>query len=387
MKKLFLLSYISFLIPYFLFSQNVGIGTTNPNRAKLELHGAVDATTAIFGGETTGISLQRNWPGIGFNSYWNAGDKYIANGYAAKQHFDPGSGYMYIDMYGNGIANSSITSQARAITISNTGNIGLRTAPANASLYAVKAGNFEGTARFGEYSNYSYFNYGVEEHTYIRPGFQYGYVYINDIPGNIILGGGNSMVGINSANPTYTLEIGQINNKGLLLSDPAFNLNDWEYRVGYLYSAPQSDLRLYYNGVPRSYISADDGQYRIISSDSRIKTNIKPLASVLDRVNLLQPSVYEMKDHNENHEKTFGFIAQDVKPLFPELVIVKEVTVDSVNHIPDLHGLNYTAFSIISIKALQEQYLQIQALHKEQEVLLQRLEVVNKKIDAQKSDK
>jgi hypothetical protein len=43
-------------------SQNVGIGTSTPTRAKLEVNGAVDATSAIFG-ESSGISLQRNWPG------------------------------------------------------------------------------------------------------------------------------------------------------------------------------------------------------------------------------------------------------------------------------------------------------------------------------------
>ena len=100
-------------------AQNVGIGTNNPTRAKLEIHGAVDATSAIFGGESTGISLQRNWPGIGFNQYYNRGSRYMANGYAAVQFMDPNSGYIAFDMFGNGSANSIASASKRAMVITN----------------------------------------------------------------------------------------------------------------------------------------------------------------------------------------------------------------------------------------------------------------------------
>ena len=104
MRKCLLLLYWSIFSIQCLFAQNIGIGITSPTRAKLEVHGAVDATTAIFGAETTGISVQRNWPGIGFNSYFNNGHKYISNGYAALQYLDPNTGYLALDMYGPGNA-------------------------------------------------------------------------------------------------------------------------------------------------------------------------------------------------------------------------------------------------------------------------------------------
>ena len=53
-------------------------------------------------------------------------------------------------------------------------------------------------------------------------------------------------------------------------------------------------------------------------------------------------------------KKTIGFIAQDVKKLFPALVTVKQVVVDSVNRITDIHTFDYTGLSVISIKASQE---------------------------------
>src|SRR5688500_7644912 len=83
-------------------AQNIGIGTNTPNRAKLEVHGAVDATCAIFGGEGNGISLQRNWPSIGFNTYYSGGNRYLSNGFASKIYQDPGTGYLYWDIFPNG---------------------------------------------------------------------------------------------------------------------------------------------------------------------------------------------------------------------------------------------------------------------------------------------
>ena len=364
-----------------LFAQNIGIGTSNPSRAKLEISGATGPTTTIFGGETTGISLQYNWPGIGFNHFYEFGDRYLSNGYAAKQFFDPNSGYMYLDMYTNGIANTNTNAGVRALSISNSGNIGIKTNPANASLYIIKAGNPDGAVVFGGTNYNSYFKYGIPEHTYIRGGRYGSRLYLNDFSTNsIIFGSGNSMVGINTGNPTYTLEIVQNNTRGyaMALVDPDFNYDTWKYNVDYDWrNNGHSSMTITYTSGAKGFFRFE-GDYIASSSDRRIKTNIQPLADILGKVNLLQPTVYEMKDHNDSNEKTFGFIAQDVKPLFPALVSVHNFKVDSINHIQDLHGLNYNGFSVIAIKALQEQYEQIQALKKEQEVLLERLEALNK---------
>ena len=379
MKKTGLFSYFIFIIallglPKNLFAQNVGVGITNPTRAKLEQHGAVGATSAIFGGESTGISLQSNWPAIGFNQYSNNGAKYIGNGYAAVQYLNPGNGSITLDMFGSGNANGSVTSLQNAFTVAGNGNIGIKAAPFTSTLLALKGSNFEGSAVFGGTIYNSHFNYGTAEHTYIRGGKNFSNLYLNDIASNhVVLGAGNSMVGINTGNPTYTLEIVQANNRGLLFIDPNSNFDNWEYRVNYYFSsAPNSYLTLYLNGQTRG-VFVTNGSYSGIISDKRVKTNITDLPSGLSKLNLLRPVKYEMKEHNNNHEKTIGFIAQDVKVLFPGAVNVMQVTVDSANSIPDLHTLDYTTLSVISIKALQEQYEQIQALQKENDGLMKRL--------------
>ncbi len=85
-----------------------------------------------------------------------------------------------------------------------------------------------------------------------------------------------------------------------------------------------------------------------------------------------------MKDLNKNREKTLGFIAQEVQQLYPEFVRVENVTIDSINHVPDLYSLNYDGFDVIAIKALQEQKRRLDMLAKENEDLMKRLEQLEK---------
>ena len=196
--------------------QNIGIGIDNPTKAKLEVHGAVGATSAIFGGESSGISLQRNWPGIGFNQYYNGGSRYISNGFAAVQFVDPSSGHMVFDMFGSGTANSIASSTKRAMIITNDGRVTIGSADyPPATLYVARGNAVDGTAVFSGTVHRSHFNYGNDEHTYIRAGKNNSTVFINDIPG------GSTIIynaGINSGNVFgYPMEILQNNDRGLLL--------------------------------------------------------------------------------------------------------------------------------------------------------------------------
>ncbi|MBL0182072.1 MAG: hypothetical protein IPP96_07175 [Chitinophagaceae bacterium] len=105
---------------------NVGIGTETP-RAKLEVYGAgaTGNTSAVFGTDGAGISVQRNRPAIGFNQYNNGYSVFINTGYAAIQHFDHTTGTMAIDMLGTGVGGTVTAAPTRAVTIENNGNISL----------------------------------------------------------------------------------------------------------------------------------------------------------------------------------------------------------------------------------------------------------------------
>ncbi|HMJ46373.1 MAG TPA: tail fiber domain-containing protein, partial [Ferruginibacter sp.] len=312
MKKISLV----FLSIYFFLSveaqpiptQNVGIGTTTPWRAKLELHGSVLSTSAIFGGETTGMSLQSNWPGIGFNEYAANGFRYIADGYSVIQYLNPGNGYMSFVMFPYGIKDATASQINTAMIISNTGNVGIRTNPTNATVYAVKAGNAEGSAIFGGSTYNSHFNYSITEDTYIRGGKSGSKVIINDLSGGkIIMGNGNAYVGINNGVPAFPLEIRQTNGRGLLLVEPNNSFNNWEFRIARPIGWVGSNLYLIYNGQNKGYFTWGTGDY-VSVSDRRLKTAIEKMPDVLKKIMQLEPVEYEMKYHNENNEKTFGFI-------------------------------------------------------------------------------
>lgn len=86
-----------------------------------------------------------------------------------------------------------------------------------------------------------------------------------------------------------------------------------------------------------------DGSY-INTSDRSLKKDIKGIGSVLDRVLELRPVSFRFKTTAESVRPTLGFIAQEVEPLFPELVD----TCDGIK------GVAYSQFAPITVEAIQE---------------------------------
>ena len=93
-------------------------------------------------------------------------------------------------------------------------------------------------------------------------------------------------------------------------------------------------------------------------SDRRLKTNIVDMAPMLDRILSLEP-----KEYNWIHQpgKGFGFIAQEVHSLFPEMpkFYPDKQGDDSENPVdqegnPIYYGLDYAAFTPYLVKAIQE---------------------------------
>jgi tRNA nucleotidyltransferase (CCA-adding enzyme) len=94
------------------------------------------------------------------------------------------------------------------------------------------------------------------------------------------------------------------------------------------------------------------------------------MPAVLDRVMELQARTYQFKNQNETNKTSTGFIAQEVMPLFPELVEdFKYPTKDTTdNNI--YHGINYAGFSVIAIKAIQEQQTEIDLLKDQNKMMM-----------------
>jgi len=112
------------------------------------------------------------------------------------------------------------------------------------------------------------------------------------------------------------------------------------------------------------------------SSDAKLKQNIKPIQSMIDKIMQLKPSSYEYRteEYKMNLPKgnQFGLIAQDIQKVFPELVAdqvkpasfdkeTNEKLSDEVKYL----GINYTGLIPIIISGIQEQQQRIKTLEEE----------------------
>lgn len=363
-------------------AQNVGIGINTATRARLEVVGiqGFGSTSGLFGSNSTGISIQANWPTIGFNQYRDdvtpgVQGKYMATGFAAIQTMDPNSGIFLIDMFPSGTANTSTPAGKRSITVAPNGNTGIRSDYLNASLVVARGEGIDGTAVFAGPEQWSHINYSTNEDTYIRAGKAGGTVFVNKIPtGSILVGTTSAHIGINSGDPFFTIEVHQPNGQ------KAFTLVDqYNYRwamacnfINTLNNGTGVALDFYYNNSGRCRFQYWNGAL-VQFSDGRLKKDIEPMEPVLEKVKKLHPVRYEMTRNNPSHVKNIGLIAQEVKPLFPLMVRQINDQSDKNQPRPDALVMDYSSFSVLAIKALQEQHKQVQELEKEKQELLERL--------------
>ncbi|WAC01722.1 tail fiber domain-containing protein [Lacinutrix neustonica] len=105
-----------------------------------------------------------------------------------------------------------------------------------------------------------------------------------------------------------------------------------------------NDYNFAFNGVAESYIEDGTGAY-VQYSDRRLKNNISPMEmNTLEKFLALNPVNYHYKK-DKNKRMQNGLIAQEVQQLFPELVGEKNGYLT----------VNYNAFGVLAIKAIQEQ--------------------------------
>ncbi len=156
-------------------------------------------------------------------------------------------------------------------------------------------------------------------------------------------------VGFQTLTPSTDLHLKQSDNLqagggGFTFESALANLNWKIYHSG-------SALSFAENGVRRAYISAATGVY-VQTSDRTLKKNIMRVEDdVLSKLSEIEVYRYHYLDQNPSDEKTLGVMAQEIQVQFPELVTTGE---------DGKLGMNYGGLSVVAIKAIKEQQIEIE---------------------------
>ena len=180
---------------------------------------------------------------------------------------------------------------------------------------------------------------------------------------DVRLGEGGGKVGV-GLDPSARLDIAQsadTEGGGLRLRSAANTNNFWDQ----YFDGTTQDLTFAFNGNEMAAIDAANGAF-IQLSDRRVKKDIQPIEGALEKVMQLEPVSYRYQHQTSEESPSIGFIAQEVEVLFPQLVKEKG----------DLKALSYAEFSVIAIKALQEQQTQLESLAKQLLLLQQQLDEI-----------
>jgi len=91
------------------------------------------------------------------------------------------------------------------------------------------------------------------------------------------------------------------------------------------------------------------------SSDERLKTDIEPIDSALDKISRLRGVSYRLrKDYDASSIKHIGMIAQDMQREFPELVETVNVDTDNDGVTEEYYGIKYSSFTAPLVEAIKE---------------------------------
>ena len=298
----------------------VGVGVF-PTRAILEQYGSVGTTAAIFGGDGAGISLQKNWPVIGFNHYYDgATHRSIGQGYSGVFGINQNNGNLY---YGGwafaAVPNATLNGYASRFNVTKSGRLGIGTETPESDLHIIQSNTVRNQVNVAD---------GITLDAY------YG----------------------------------------------VYGSNKWNMQVydGPLFTENESHSWLLFNRFTSwggwswgtvAAIKHEDGAFYSLS-DINAKKDIELLdkSNMLSLLLKLNPSQYRFKENTAESSKSFGFISQEVEKIFPNLV--EEVNGNKL--------LNYSGFTPIIVASVQEQQHKIDSLKVENENLKARMDRLEK---------
>jgi Chaperone of endosialidase len=243
--------------------------------------------------------------------------------------------------------------------------------------------------------------------------------FYNDRP-SIELGANGSYIGLDGDAPGGATVYIQGPNKGLVLDggDGAMTQVDGFDRIGtrlsgsYLiwdavytaaYQGPMFDMSpgsSLHTFEPWGFGDANLGAFNypfntvytqatVNPSDRRLKERIMPIQGGLSRVMQMKPVEYYWKNPKSGDRRQLGFIAQELETVVPEVVEHAQTTTEELEalkksgkptpEITDRYGVNYTMLIPVLTQAIQEQQAMIEQLRQQNELLQQRVKVLEEK--------
>jgi len=193
--------------------------------------------------------------------------------------------------------------------------------------------------------------------------------FLNNTIGQLEMdSGGDVKIGTNTGNPYYKLEVygssffsGGTTSNGMYLMNSGTHavLRPKSTNTGYL---GKSEAKFFVTRT--NYLYVDN---LVDYSDLSLKENIKNIESPLSLLCQVRGVTYDMKqDYFKNTpqdnmdlavasgKNKYGVIAQELKEIFPDMVILDEET--------QLYGVKYMSFIPVLIEAIKEQQIQIDDL-------------------------
>jgi hypothetical protein len=173
-------------------------------------------------------------------------------------------------------------------------------------------------------------------------------------------------VGIGTTSPQAPLHV-LGNNSQLRLHD-SVRSNYWNIYTESVASPAASGNLLFLPGPGGvfGFIRKSDGNY-FSGSDARLKKDVRGLDGVLDRVLQLQPVSYRFKSAPASAPPAIGLIAQEVEPLFPEVVDEHD----------GVKSVTYSGLVPVALGAIQELNWKVEERAKRLEQELKRRDAEN----------
>jgi hypothetical protein len=261
------------------------------------------------------------------------------------------------------------------MTLTGTGNLGIGTATPKAGLHILKGSGFAlppnpNSVIITENFNDNFFSMlapsDKRSGILFADGFNAsdGGILFNDpltkrglqfrTGGNItsMVVTSSGFVGINTISPASDLHVlhASGSGRGLRIQSTAAGSQNWN-----IAQASNGSLLFVANGFNKGVFDATSGSYSPLS-DLRSKKDIEQAPDVMENLMQLEVKKYHFLENKAADKKQYGMIAQDVEKLFPEIVTAPSTSGS------DRYAVNYSAYGVIAIKAIQEQQHKIETL-------------------------